>query len=143
MNAAVGVAVVGSKGDVVGAAVGCAVSAVGAAVGCTEGETVGIAVERAIGCPVGEDVGAAVGFAVGFGVGTDVGWAEGDVVGIREKSRTNTAVIDSLEIVARRGVPSWIELDKDNYKATVKAQPNRDEITMPIQEHLIVELYSK
>jgi len=69
--------------------------------------------------------------------------SEGDVVGIREKSRTNTAVIDSLEIVARRGVPSWIELDKDGFKATVKAQPNRDEITMPIQEHLIVELYSK
>ena len=69
--------------------------------------------------------------------------SEGDVVAIREKSRTNTAVIDSLEIVARRGVPSWIELDKDNFKATVKAQPNRDEITMPIQEHLIVELYSK
>jgi len=40
-------------------------------------------------------------------------------------------------------VPSWIELDKDNYKAVIKALPNREEITMPIQEQLIVELYSK
>ena len=48
-----------------------------------------------------------------------------------------------MEAVARRGVPSWLELDKDNYKATVKALPNREELTMPIQEHLIVELVFK
>ncbi|MEJ2033764.1 MAG: 30S ribosomal protein S4, partial [Deltaproteobacteria bacterium] len=45
--------------------------------------------------------------------------------------------------VARRGVPSWLELDAANYKGTVKALPAREEITMPIQENLIVELYSK
>ena len=50
---------------------------------------------------------------------------------------------ENLEAVARRGVPSWLELDKDNFKATVKVLPTREELTMPIQEHLIVELYSK
>lgn len=68
---------------------------------------------------------------------------EGDVVTLKEKSRANALINDNLEAVARRGIPSWIELDKDNYKATVKALPNREEITMPIAENLIVELYSK
>ncbi|MCK5515855.1 MAG: 30S ribosomal protein S4 [Desulfobulbaceae bacterium] len=67
----------------------------------------------------------------------------GDTVTLKEKSRANVGISDNLEAVARRGVPSWIELDKDNFKATVKALPNREEITMPIQEQLIVELYSK
>jgi len=40
-------------------------------------------------------------------------------------------------------VPSWIELDKKGYASTIKALPNREELTMPIQEQLIVELYSK
>ncbi len=66
-----------------------------------------------------------------------------DILTIKEKSRANTLINESLEAVARRGVPSWIELDKDNFKATVKALPQRDELTMPIQEQLIVELYSK
>ena len=67
----------------------------------------------------------------------------GDVVTLKEKSRTNTTVNENLEAVVRRGVPSWLELDKDNYKVTMKALPNREELTMPIQERLIVELYSK
>lgn len=66
-----------------------------------------------------------------------------DVISIKEKSRTNKYLVESLEAVARRGIPTWLELDKDAFKATVKALPNRDEITMPIQEQLIVELYSK
>jgi len=69
--------------------------------------------------------------------------AAGDVITIKEKSRANTLLNENLEAVARRGVPSWIELDKDNYKAVIKTLPNREEITMPIQEQLIVELYSK
>jgi len=67
----------------------------------------------------------------------------GDVITIKEKSRANALLNENLEAVARRGVPSWIELDKDNYKAVIKTLPNREEITMPIQEQLIVELYSK
>ncbi len=69
--------------------------------------------------------------------------SEGDVITIKEKSRANALLNENLEAVARRGVPSWVELDKDNYKATVKAFPNREELTMPVQEQLIVELYSK
>jgi len=66
-----------------------------------------------------------------------------DVITVREKSRKNEAIIDSMEAVVRRGVPSWLELDQTNFKGTVKALPDRQEITMPIQEQLIVELYSK
>ncbi len=67
----------------------------------------------------------------------------GDIVEIKEKSRANTLINESLEAVDRRGVPSWIELDKNMFKSTIKAMPNREELTMPIQEQLIVELYSK
>ncbi|MFH0782067.1 MAG: 30S ribosomal protein S4 [Pseudomonadota bacterium] len=67
----------------------------------------------------------------------------GDVVMLKEKSRANTLINENFEAVIRRGVPSWLELDKDNFKATLKALPNREEVTMPIQERLIVELYSK
>jgi len=48
-----------------------------------------------------------------------------------------------METVARRGVPPWLELDKENFRGIVKALPTRDDITMPIQEQLVVELYSK
>lgn len=66
-----------------------------------------------------------------------------DEISIREKSRKIEAIADSLEAVARRGVPSWLELDQDNFKGKIKSMPDRQEITMPIQEQLIVELYSK
>jgi small subunit ribosomal protein S4 len=45
--------------------------------------------------------------------------------------------------VDRRGVPQWLELDKENFKGTVKMLPEREELVMPIQEQLIVELCSK
>ncbi len=66
-----------------------------------------------------------------------------DVIVVNEKSRQVATINDSLDSVARRGVPSWLELDRDGFKATVKSEPERQEITMPIQEQLIVELYSK
>ena len=66
-----------------------------------------------------------------------------DVVTVREKSRTVEVVNDSMEAAVRRGIPNWLELDKAAYKGTVKTLPDRQEITMPIQEQLIVELYSK
>ncbi len=66
-----------------------------------------------------------------------------DVITLKEKSRTNELIIDNLEGVARRGVPSWLELDAPQFQGTVKALPDREEITMPIQEQLIIELYSK
>ncbi len=66
-----------------------------------------------------------------------------DEIVLKEQSRKIESINDSLEAMVRRGVPSWLELDKDNYKGVVKALPDRQEITMPIQEQLIVELYSK
>ncbi|WP_136516436.1 30S ribosomal protein S4 [Geomonas edaphica] len=67
----------------------------------------------------------------------------GDVIQLREKSRKITVINESLEGVVRRGIPQWLELDKDAFKGTIKAMPVREDITMPIQEQLIVELYSK
>ncbi|MCB2215032.1 30S ribosomal protein S4 [Desulfofustis glycolicus] len=67
----------------------------------------------------------------------------GDEISIKEKSRANPLINESLDAVERRGVPSWIEIDRAAYKSTIKAMPNREELTMPIQEQLIVELYSK
>jgi small subunit ribosomal protein S4 len=68
---------------------------------------------------------------------------EGDVIEVREKSRSMKAITDSLDAVVRRGIPQWLDLDKDNLKGTIKAFPVREDLTMPMQEQLIVELYSK
>lgn len=67
----------------------------------------------------------------------------GDVIELREKSKKIVRILDALEGVARRGVPSWLELDKEQMKGSVRALPSREDITIPIQENLIVELYSK
>lgn len=67
----------------------------------------------------------------------------GDVVELREKSRAIQAIGDSLDAVVRRGVPQWLDLEKDNMRGVVKGFPAREDLTMPIQEQLIVELYSK
>ena len=66
-----------------------------------------------------------------------------DVVEIREKSKKVQFVQDAVDAVVRRGVPQWLELDKENMKARVVNLPVREDITLPIQEQLIVELYSK
>lgn len=67
----------------------------------------------------------------------------GDEIAVKDKSTKVVRINEALEAVERRGVPAWLELDKGAFKGTVKAQPSRDDITMPIQEQLIVELYSK
>lgn len=67
----------------------------------------------------------------------------GDVITIREKSRKAPPILEAMETVARRGVPEWLELEKESFKGTVRALPSREDLTMPIQEQLIVELYSK
>lgn len=67
----------------------------------------------------------------------------GDVITLREKHQKNEVIVDNLEGAVRRGLPSWLELSQQQFQCTVKALPNREEITMPIQEQLIVELYSK
>ena len=67
----------------------------------------------------------------------------GDSVEVPEKSRTIPVLAEAQEAVARRGCPSWLEVDAPNFKGIVKALPQRDDIQFPINEHLIVELYSK
>jgi len=67
----------------------------------------------------------------------------GDSIEIREGSRKVERIVEAMETVARRGVPSWLELDKENFRGGVKALPSREELTMPVQEQLVVELYSK
>jgi small subunit ribosomal protein S4 len=67
----------------------------------------------------------------------------GDVIAVREKSKKVVRILEALEGVARRGVPPWLELDKEQMKGSIKGMPARDDITLPIQEKLIVELYSK
>lgn len=67
----------------------------------------------------------------------------GDVIQVTEKSRKVARILDAMETVARRSVPQWLELDKDAFSGVVKALPSREELTMPIQEQLIVEFYSK
>lgn len=66
-----------------------------------------------------------------------------DVVELREKSKKVQFVQEAVDAVVRRGVPQWLELDKENMKARVVNLPVREDITLPIQEQLIVELYSK
>ena len=67
----------------------------------------------------------------------------GDVIEIKEKCKGSQRYKDILEVTAGRLVPGWIEADQENLKATVKELPTRDEIDVPVDEMLIVELYSK
>ena len=67
----------------------------------------------------------------------------GDEIAVGEKSQKVQVIGDALEAVVRRGVPQWLELEKDKFKGVVKNIPVRDDLTMPMQEQLIVELYSK
>jgi small subunit ribosomal protein S4 len=67
----------------------------------------------------------------------------GDVVEVKEKSRKVQHILDAMETVVRRGIPTWMEVEKEKFRGTLKALPNREDLTMPIQEQLIVELYSK
>jgi small subunit ribosomal protein S4 len=67
----------------------------------------------------------------------------GDVIEVREKSKNIQIITDAVEAVVRRGMPQWIELDKEKMKGTVRSLPVREDITMPIQENQIVELYSR
>ncbi|MEW8998183.1 MAG: 30S ribosomal protein S4 [Thermoanaerobacter sp.] len=65
----------------------------------------------------------------------------GDVISVREKSRSMELIKNNLEV--SRNVPDWLELNKDAFEGRVVSLPRREHIDLPIQEHLIVELYSK
>ncbi|HDZ90107.1 MAG: 30S ribosomal protein S4 [Deltaproteobacteria bacterium] len=67
----------------------------------------------------------------------------GDEIGVKEKSRKVAQIVEAMETVVRRGVPDWIDVDKEKVTGTLKALPSREDLTMPIQEQLVIELYSK
>ena len=67
----------------------------------------------------------------------------GDVIEIREKSKSSQRYKDILEVTGARIVPEWLEADQENLSGTVKAFPTREQIDVPVDEMLIVELYSK
>jgi len=67
----------------------------------------------------------------------------GDTLEVHEKSRAQVRFTESLEAVDRRGIPAWLTMDKKAMKGTVSTLPTRADVTMPIEERLIVELYSK
>jgi len=67
----------------------------------------------------------------------------GDVIELKEKSRKIPSLNEALDAVVRKGIPAWLELDRENFRGVVKSLPTRADIKEPIQEQLIVELYSK
>ena len=68
---------------------------------------------------------------------------KGDAIEVKEKSKKVAAITDSMEAVVRRGIPQWLELEKEQHKGVVTGFPVREDLTMPMQEQLVVELYSK
>ncbi|MCH2173669.1 30S ribosomal protein S4 [Myxococcota bacterium] len=68
---------------------------------------------------------------------------QGTEVTLAERSRKVTRIAGALDALESRSLPQWLEIDKDHFKGTVLAMPVREDITMPIQEQLIVELYSR
>jgi small subunit ribosomal protein S4 len=67
----------------------------------------------------------------------------GDIVEVKEASRECPAVTESIEAAEHRGIPGWIEFDAKAFKGSFVRIPTREEIQLPVQEQLIVELYSK
>jgi len=68
---------------------------------------------------------------------------KGDLVEVKENSRGVARIMSALESVKRREIPQWIELDSTGMKSRVRDLPARDDITAPMEERMVVELYSK
>ena len=67
----------------------------------------------------------------------------GDVIEVKEKVKSSQRYKDVLEVTGGRMVPAWLDVDQENLRGTVKELPTRDQIDVPVDEMLIVELYSK
>ncbi|MBZ5597654.1 MAG: 30S ribosomal protein S4 [Acidobacteriia bacterium] len=67
----------------------------------------------------------------------------GEEITIRERSRKLPILEQAKEFASHQGFPNWLEIDRDNYKGRVLALPKREDIQLPVNEQLIVELYSK
>jgi small subunit ribosomal protein S4 len=69
--------------------------------------------------------------------------SKGQLVSIKEKSRANEQIKSSVDTARARGVPAWLDLSPESFSGRVVELPKREDIKLPIQEQLIVELYSK
>jgi small subunit ribosomal protein S4 len=67
----------------------------------------------------------------------------GDIIGLKATSKKLNIVEENISKMEHRGLPGWVEMDTNNLKGKILHAPSRDEIELPIQEQLIVELYSK
>ena len=67
----------------------------------------------------------------------------GDEIAVRERSRTKEPFKQAVESIERRGVPTWLEFDAAKFAGRVVKMPAREDLTMPVNERLVVELYSK
>ena len=67
----------------------------------------------------------------------------GDVIAVRQSSRSSASILHALEEVKGRGVPEWLQVDAEGMSAKIGSIPTREQINLPVQEQLIVELYSK
>ena len=67
----------------------------------------------------------------------------GDVISVRERSRSLISIQAALESVDGRGIPEWLELDKTAFKGVIRALPSKDQISLPVNEQMVVELYSR
>lgn len=68
---------------------------------------------------------------------------KGDLVEVKETSRNTARIMGALESSKRREIPQWLELDSASFKSRVRDLPSRDDVTAPMQERMVVELYSK
>jgi small subunit ribosomal protein S4 len=66
-----------------------------------------------------------------------------DVIEIRERSRSLLPIQSALEAVDGRGIPGWLDLDRPALKGTVRNLPTKEEISLPVNEQMVVELYSR
>jgi len=68
---------------------------------------------------------------------------EGDIVMVKEKSRGLVPIQNALAAVETRGFPGWLELDKANFQGRVRALPTKEDAALPVNEQMVVELYSR
>lgn len=69
--------------------------------------------------------------------------SKGDVVEVREASRQVNKIMAAVESVKKREIPGWLEVDHGNFKGVVKDLPSRENVTLPVEENMIVEYYSR
>jgi small subunit ribosomal protein S4 len=67
----------------------------------------------------------------------------GQVVSVATSSRTKKVIVEAIEMSQRRGAPSWITLEREQFRGSMRALPTRADLTMPVSEKLIVEHYSR